>query len=62
LVPDQRGEQGSVGPVQTRPRVGSAEYRDLVAQDEDLDVFGRRCVAEKCQPAEEPVEDQVEEA
>jgi hypothetical protein len=38
---DQRGEQGSVGPVQAGPRVGSAEYRDLVAQDKQLDVLGR---------------------
>jgi hypothetical protein len=29
---DQHGEQGSVGPVQVRARVGSAEYRDFVAQ------------------------------
>ncbi len=28
---DQCGEHGSVGPVETRPRVGSAEYGDLVA-------------------------------
>jgi hypothetical protein len=28
---DQGGEHGSVGPLQARPRVGSAEYRDLVA-------------------------------
>jgi hypothetical protein len=28
---DQRGEHGSVGPVQARARVGSAEYGDLVA-------------------------------
>ena len=58
---DQRGEHGAVGPVQTRPRVGSAEYSDLVAQDEDLDVLGRRCAIEQCQPAEQPDEDQVEE-
>jgi hypothetical protein len=38
------------------------KYRDLVAQDEALDVCGRRCAAEKCQSPEEPVEDQVEEA
>ena len=30
-VSDQRGEHGSVGSVQARPRVGSAEYRHLVA-------------------------------
>jgi hypothetical protein len=33
-----------------------------VAQDEELDVFGRRGAAEQRQPAEEPVEDQVKEA
>jgi hypothetical protein len=59
---DQGGEQGSVGPVQARCRVGSAQYRDLVAQDEQLDIFGRGCAAEQRQPAEEPDEDQVEQA
>jgi hypothetical protein len=54
---DQRGEQGSVGPVHSRSRVGSTEYRDLVAQDEQLDVLGRRCTAEQRQPVEEPDED-----
>jgi len=61
-VSDQRGEHGSVGPVQAGLGFGSAEYRDLVAQDEELDVFGRRCTAEQRQPAEEPNEDQVEQA
>ena len=36
---DQGGEQGSVGPVQPRLRVGSAEYGDLVTQDKELDVL-----------------------
>ena len=40
---DQGGEEGSVGPVQAGLWVGSAEYGDLVAQDEELDVLGRRC-------------------
>jgi D-arabinose 1-dehydrogenase-like Zn-dependent alcohol dehydrogenase len=39
-----------------------AEYRDLMAQDEQLDILGQRCTAEEHQPAEEPIEDQVEEA
>jgi len=30
--------------------------------DEELDVLGRRRAAERYKPAEEPVEDQVEEA
>jgi hypothetical protein len=33
---NQRGEQGLVGPVEAGLGVGSAEYRDLVAQDEEL--------------------------
>ena len=36
---DQRSEHGPVSPVQSMPRTGSAEYRDLVAQYEELDVF-----------------------
>ena len=59
---DQGGEQGPVGPVQARPRVGSAEYGNLVAQDEQLDVLGCRRAAEQCQRAEKPTEDQVEQA
>ena len=54
-VSDQRGEHGSVGSVQARPRVGSAEHSDLVAQDEQLDVLGRRCVGEQRQPARKQV-------
>ncbi len=38
---DEGGEQGSVGPVHTRLGVGSAEYGDLVAEDEELDVLRR---------------------
>jgi hypothetical protein len=60
--PDQGGEDGPIGPVQSRPRVSSAEYRDLVPQDEQLDVFGRCCTAEQRQPVEDLVEDQIEQA
>jgi hypothetical protein len=38
------------------------EYGDLVAQDEELDVCGRCCAAEPCQPVEGTVEDQIEQA
>jgi hypothetical protein len=38
---NQGGEHGSVGPVHPRPRVGSAKYGDLMAEDEELDVLGR---------------------
>jgi hypothetical protein len=33
-----------------------------VAQDEQLDVLGCRCAAEQQQPAEKPIEDQIEQA
>jgi hypothetical protein len=39
-VSDECGEQGSVGPVEAGLGVGSAEYGDLVAEDEELDVLG----------------------
>jgi hypothetical protein len=58
---DERGEQGSVGPVQARPRVGSAEDGDLVAKDEQLHILRRRFPAQQHEPAEEPIEDQVDE-
>jgi hypothetical protein len=61
-APDQRGQHGSVGPVQARLRVRSTEYGDLVAQHEQLDVVGRGCAAKQGQPAEELAEDQVEQA
>ena len=38
---DQGGEQGSVGPVLAGLGVGSAEYGDLVAENEELDILGR---------------------
>ena len=61
-APDQRGEQGSVGPVQAGLGVGSAQYRDLVAQHEQLNVLRRRGAGKQYQPAEEPTQDQVEQA
>jgi hypothetical protein len=59
---DQRGELGSVGPVQVGLRVVSPEYSDLMAQDKRLEVCGCGCAAEQQQPAEKPIEDQVEKA
>jgi hypothetical protein len=41
-APDECGEQCSVGPHEARLGVGSAEYRDLVAKDEEFDVLGQR--------------------
>ena len=37
---DECSEQCSVGPVDAELGFGSAEYGDLVAQDEELDVPG----------------------
>jgi len=42
--------------------VGSAEYSGLVAQDEQLDVLGRRGASQQQQTVEDPAEDQIEEA
>ena len=38
--PDQSGQDRSVWPAQARPGHLAAQDRDLVAQDEDLDVLG----------------------
>ena len=40
-VPDQRGHDGSVGPVQPRSRVGAAQHGDLVPEHQQLRVLGR---------------------
>jgi hypothetical protein len=39
--PGQSGQDRSVWPGQARPGHLTTQDRDLVAQDEDLDVFGR---------------------
>jgi hypothetical protein len=39
-VPNQRGQDRAVGPVHPGPGLGPAEYRDFMAQDEDLGVPG----------------------
>ena len=40
--PDQRGQSSATGPVQPWPGTGTAQYGDLVPQDKQLDVLGRR--------------------
>jgi hypothetical protein len=50
---DQCGEDGAVGPIQAGLGIGSAQYGDLVAQEEQLNVLGRGCAAEQQQRAEE---------
>jgi hypothetical protein len=39
---EQPGEDGAIGPVQPGPGTGTAQYCDLVAQNEQFDVLGRR--------------------
>jgi hypothetical protein len=61
----EKGSRACWG-VQAKSRrgfgVGSAEYGDLVAEDEQLDILGRRGASHQHQSVEEPAEDQVEEA
>ena len=40
--PDQRGEDGAVGPVEPGPRLGAAQDGGLVPQHEQLGVLGGR--------------------
>jgi hypothetical protein len=40
-VPEQRGHNGSVGPVQPGPGIGAAQYGDLVPQHQQFGVLGR---------------------
>jgi hypothetical protein len=49
----QGREYSPVGPLQPRSRVGSAQYRDLVTQQEDLRVLRRRGAGEQPQPREQ---------
>ena len=40
--PDQRGEDGAIGPVEPGPRMSAAKHGDLVPQHEQLGVLGGR--------------------
>ncbi len=56
---DEGGEHSAVRPVQAGPRAGATEYGDLVAQHEELDIFGGgRTAHQQDQPKHLP-EDQV---
>jgi hypothetical protein len=59
--PDQRGEDGAVGPVQPGSRIGAPQHGDLVPQHQQLRVLGRRRAAEQHKPAADPDEDQIEQ-
>jgi hypothetical protein len=60
--PDQRGERRAVGPVQPRLRVLPAQDRVLVAQYQDLRIFGRTGTGEESKPAGDAAERKVEQA
>jgi hypothetical protein len=59
--PDERGEHGPVRPVQPGFGVGAAEYGDLMAQHEELDVLGGGRSAHKQDQPEHLLEDQVQQ-
>ena len=58
---DERGEHGSVRPVQPWPRVGAAQDGDLVAQHEELDVLGGGRSGHQQEQPEHLPEDQVQQ-
>ena len=60
--PDQGGHHGPVRPVQTWSRVGAAEHRDFMPQDEQLDVLGGGRAAHQQDQSEHVLEDQIQEA
>jgi hypothetical protein len=39
-VPDQRSQDGPVGPVEPGPGIGAAQHGDLVPQDQQFGVLG----------------------
>ena len=60
-APDERGEHGSVRPVQAWTWVGATQDGDLVAQHEELDVLDEgRATRQQDQPEHLP-EEQVEQ-
>jgi hypothetical protein len=50
--PHQRGEHRTVSPVRPRARDLPPQYRNLVAQDQDLYVLGGVAASQQGQPAE----------
>ena len=57
--PDQRGHHRPVSPVQPGPRMGPAQYSDLMPQHQEFGVLGGRRPAEQDKPAAEPNEDEI---
>src|ERR1022692_1051848 len=59
--PDQGGEDRAVGPVQPGPRTGTAQYRDLMPQHQQLNVLGDWRAAKQDKPAAEPDQDEIQQ-
>ena len=59
--PDEGGEDGPVRPVQAWSRVGAAEHRDLMPQNEELDVLGAGRAAQQQDQSEYLPEDQIQQ-
>jgi hypothetical protein len=57
--PGQRGQDRPVRPGRVRPAHLMAQHRDVVTQDEDLDMLGRGCAGEQSEPADQPDRDQI---
>jgi hypothetical protein len=57
----QGGDQGSVGPVHPGSRTAPLQHRELVAQDEDLDLFGGVGSGAQHHPVQELGEDEVDQ-
>jgi hypothetical protein len=60
-LPNQRGQDHPVGPVQARSWIPAPQYRDPVTQHEQLGVPCRVGARQEHQPGDEPSEDQVEQ-
>ena len=61
LPSDERGEDGSVRPLEAWSRVAAPECGDLVAQHEERDVLGGGGAAQQQDKPEQLPEDQVKQ-
>jgi hypothetical protein len=57
--PAQRAEEGAVDPGERRAGVAAAQHRDLVAQQQDLEVLGSVSPGEQHEPAEDAAQHEV---
>jgi hypothetical protein len=59
---DEGGDQGAVGPGHPRARRAPSKHGELVAQDQDLDLFGRVGSGAQHDPAEEHGEHLIDQS